>query len=526
MTAPFFIADNASVTVVRSVASSVFGKYTLNVPEGVDIDDIHAFDAPGNELGYVASVVPAGKRVGGMARRLVRADVAVTAADPSNPDWVAESTVDRVLREAAEAVASDFFLESDINRPGLGPWREFVDFNVGDAAWVKILGQWVQLPVTRIESRVTDFDQNDVAVHLGGQVVEDSDAREVENESIAKALVEARRDLAGLESQVSKVAETAVEARSTAVFAVGESQKIVESLAGSGASTGDVFEQLEVLSEDLVGQGLPAMEGLLPNYIALNSRLWAQQDELNHLQAEFNERAEDDRAQIRALVGELQRVQSRELLRPVLAGDERWSVSGEKITALGEWTGAVITFGSSYTTRTDSNDGGEIEIRDWYPVYKTRPVPQADGSRTYDYAEAAVYIASEGVQKTRSKTSGVVDVSQGVLTHIPDFDFTATTDVTDMYVSFVIRIDAADRGSLYRIQINVNGERLASWSSSKIGPLTSLGDGYRSFSAEKTGISLKEGDVVTFHYASEGEEASQRRLRSSEVYLSWIEPAS
>lgn len=214
MATPFFVADAANVTVLRSVASTAFGKYELQVPEGIKIEDIHSFAAPGNELGYVAGLT--GERVGGMMRRFVRADVSVTAANESDPSWVPDSNVDQVLREAEQRVSGDFFLESDITLAGLGPWTPFVDFQVGDTANVEIWGRVLQLPVTRIEPVVSDHSVVDFRVHVGGQLVSDEDARLAENEVIRRALVEDRRDLAGLKAQVSKAVQDSSEAKKTA----------------------------------------------------------------------------------------------------------------------------------------------------------------------------------------------------------------------------------------------------------------------------------------------------------------------
>ena len=229
MTIPFFVADAANVTVLRSVASTAFGKYELQVPEGINLEDIYSFAAPGNELGYVAGL--SGARVGGMMRRFVRADVSVTAANESDPSWVPESNVDQVLREAEQRVSGDFFLESDITLAGLGPWVPFVDFQVGDTANVDIWGRVVQLPVTRIEPVVSDHSVVDFRVHVGGQLVSDEDARLAENEAIRRALVEDRRDLAGLKSQVSKAVQDSSEAKKTA----DETAALVENLDIEGS---------------------------------------------------------------------------------------------------------------------------------------------------------------------------------------------------------------------------------------------------------------------------------------------------
>ena len=225
MTTALLTADAASVTVSRAVASTAFGKYALNVPEGVDLADIHTFAADGNELGYVGALT--GRRVGGMMRRFVRADVSVTAANPSDPAWLAESNVDQVLAEVEARVASDFFLESDITIAGLGPWEPLVDFQVGDLVRVLIWGRVVVLPVTRIEPIITDHSIVDWRVHVGGQLISDEDARLAENQLIYRALIEDQRDLAGLEAQVSKAVQDSSAAKQTA----GEAKKTADETA-------------------------------------------------------------------------------------------------------------------------------------------------------------------------------------------------------------------------------------------------------------------------------------------------------
>ncbi|MBE7338131.1 hypothetical protein [Corynebacterium aurimucosum] len=226
MTTPYLVADSASVTILRSLASTAYGTYSLSVPEGVNIEDIYTFAAPGNEIGYVASL--GSKRVGGMFRRFIRADVAVTAADASNPDWGPASDVDEKLQEAAERTSGDFFLESDITIVGLGPWVPFVDFDLGDLVHVEIWGQAVLLPVTRIEPIISDHDIVDWKVHVGGQLIDDNDAREAENATIYKALIEDRRNLAGLSSQVSKAVADSSKALAVATDADGQIQQSVK----------------------------------------------------------------------------------------------------------------------------------------------------------------------------------------------------------------------------------------------------------------------------------------------------------
>lgn len=214
---PYFVADSAQVTVLRPLASSAFGRYTLTVPEGLETSDIHKFDAAGNELGYVATLSK--HRVGGMARRFVRADVAVTAAYPQDKDWAPTSDVDSVLREASERVGSEFFLESDISLAGLGSWVPLVDFVVGDRATVELWGRVVDLVVTRIEPIVSEHSITDWKVHVGGQIISDEQARLAANEVLRRAVVEDRRELAGVASTAAKAVEAAKEADGKAVDA-------------------------------------------------------------------------------------------------------------------------------------------------------------------------------------------------------------------------------------------------------------------------------------------------------------------
>ena len=203
MATPYLIADSAQVTVLRSLASTAFGKYGLKLPEGVNLEDVYEVAAPGNELAYVSSL-GGNRRVGGMFRRFVRADVNITA---QGEDMIPASDVERVLDEAAKRVSGDFFLESDITKAGLGSWVPFVDFHVGDIANVEIWGRVVPLVVTRIEPKRTDHSEIDWSVHVGGQLLSDSEARLAENADIYNAVVSDRRELAGLDGKIR--AETA-----------------------------------------------------------------------------------------------------------------------------------------------------------------------------------------------------------------------------------------------------------------------------------------------------------------------------
>lgn len=278
MPVPYFVADSAQVTVLRSLASTAFGKYNLTLPEGVNLEDVYEVAAPGNELAYVSSLGPR-KRVGGMFRRFVRADVDITAkGEGATP----ASNVERVLDEAAQRTSGDFFLESDISLAGLGPWRPFEDFVVGDVANVEIWGRVVQLRVTRIEPKRTDHSDTDWSVHVGGQLVSDADARLAENADIYKAVVDDRRDLAGLDAKIQAEASSrkqAISAESSARRADVESVRGV--LTGGGEHQRDLLASLEGLNRQLRRNGEEPAPGLIPAYLQMNTQLWRVQQETN-----------------------------------------------------------------------------------------------------------------------------------------------------------------------------------------------------------------------------------------------------
>lgn len=330
MATPYFVADSASVTVLRSLASTAFGKYNLTLPDGVDLEDVYEVSAEGNELAYVASL-GARCRVGGMFRRFVRADVNVTA---QGEDMVPASDVERVLNDAEKRVSGDFFLESEITKAGLGPWVPFVDFNVGDIANVEIWGRVVPLVVTRIEPKRTEHSDEDWAVHVGGQLLSDAEARLAENADIYSAVVSDRRDLAGLDGKIRtetnnrkaavagerSAREAAIEAeasarklgdegeaRSRRLALEAEERKraadlktIRDFLGGSGASDAALLSQLAAVNAQIVGMGggkaAPA-PGLLNSYMSLNTLLWEQQQEINRINERFRLDAQERQRQ-------------------------------------------------------------------------------------------------------------------------------------------------------------------------------------------------------------------------------------
>lgn len=289
---PYFVATAPKVTVLRSLASTAFGVRKVDYPEGVDPPEL---DHESHEPGYVAALQ--GKRVGGFARRFIRADVEIIAA---GGEAVPFSDVERVLDDAAKRTSGEFFLETEVTQAGLGPWVPFVDFQVGDLARVEVFGTPVVLPVTRIAPGVDDAGHESWTVHLGGQLVSDEQARLAESEQIRRNVDESWRELANVKAEAAKAHARAEQAEKRAVEEADvvreESRELVKTervareesvthlrgvLTGAGGAQADLVSALEGLNRQLRRTGSDPAPGLIPAYLQMNTELWQMQQEVN-----------------------------------------------------------------------------------------------------------------------------------------------------------------------------------------------------------------------------------------------------
>lgn len=439
----YLIADSANVTVLRSVASTAYGNYNLNLPDGINLEDIHSVDAPGNQLGYVSTLTK--KRVGRFFRRFIRADVTITAASPSDPFWVAESNVDEVLREAEERVSGDFFLESDISKAGLGAWQPFVDFNVGDIVAVEIWGQVVYLPVTRIEPIISDHGVIDWKVHVGGQLISNDDARIAENKVIYRALIEDRRELVNVSATARTASKKADSAQTTATMAVGETAELREALAGAGATTEDLQEQLEALNQQLqeAGEGTEVQLPLIQAYISANTARWELQQRVDEMQDQMSaelleqqitmkEEFEADRASrperiIASAAGSSHpdypvtvrpdggwSITLRDVKNAVLMS-RVWSVSGEEQSAGGLYQRVSST--NNYTWSVASGLWGSME---WARVPGAVKSVNQDIYETYYLNNANTWYLLDDVHSVKVGASGTDNLDMKVQVGWPD----------------------------------------------------------------------------------------------------------
>ena len=520
MATPYLIADSAQVTVLRSLASTAFGKYSLALPEGVDLEDVYEVSAAGNELAYVSSL-GSKRRVGGMFRRFVRADVNITA---QGEDMVPASDVERVLDEAAKRVSGDFFLESDITRAGLGPWVPMVDFHVGDIVNVEIWGRVVPLAVTRIEPKRTDHSDNDWSVHVGGQLLSDSEARLAENTDIYNAVVSDRRELAGLDGKI----RTETNNRKADV----ESVRGV--LTGGGDGQEDLVASLASLNKQLQETQASPQPGLIPAYIAMNTRLWELQKEINAKNEEFQRLTAEIDAQQTAQIEQMQEVQKQQALesqgriRELMATPGGTSDPNVKVTreANGVWRfsvrdavkGSMLhakwykgTFGKSESVTVDFEDIRVIDS----DVLSFNP-PMSTPYIFLRWAEA------QKKQVTVDRFSGPWSISSSTWSNVLTVNAPAKT-AEQVALRLKVTWSAATYDDTYGIRIRAGGRVLQERMMEHLGPWSFLENGRRWMSVTVSNATVEPGEDITVDVYSTATLAGGRRVEQVELNGTWIE---
>lgn len=327
------IADGGSLTVLRRLASFAWGEWRVDWPESVPEEQRPQIEE-GREFGYVYDMP---RQVGRMGRRFVRSDVSITGAD-YGPDGVVLpysgfSDVEQALDEAAGRTDGDAFFEREIGRGGLNGLVPFEDFDVGDQVDV---GVWSVVLPSQIVAEVQEVTEPGVGVvdwrvRVSGDLVPDDVQRKRQNLELERQVWQERRERMKADAREAQVRRSAVagersareaaieaeasarkrgdedEARNRQVALEAEERKraadlkrIRDFLGGAGASDAALLSQLAAVNAQIIGlsdgKAQPA-PGLLNSYLALNTLLWQQQQEINRINERFRLDAEERQRQ-------------------------------------------------------------------------------------------------------------------------------------------------------------------------------------------------------------------------------------
>lgn len=289
------LADGGDITVGRRVSTFIYGVMNVTLADGVVGEEP---EKTGLEEGYIVRAdgdVPTG-----------RFDFGFTRHDASMHMGLHTSDMEQGIVAASRRVEGGVFFERDIEPGGFGRWVPGVDFRVGDVVGVVRWGRVIPLPVTALNLR----DGRWVA-HVGGQMIHDAEKLRSQNQSIEKTIADERRQrakdnkdqsrridaesdarrraVADVDAKAVAAGDAAKAAQATADDADDKAKKLAEALSGGGATIPTVMADLQRLNRLLQenDEGGAADQGLIPAYIAANTKRWELQDEVNNLQEEF-----------------------------------------------------------------------------------------------------------------------------------------------------------------------------------------------------------------------------------------------
>ncbi|MGJ4127749.1 hypothetical protein [Corynebacterium macclintockiae] len=382
------LADGGDITVGRRVSTFIYGVMNVTLADGVVGEEP---EKTGLEEGYIVRAdgdVPTG-----------RFDFGFTRHDASMHMGLHTSDMEQGIVAASRRVEGGVFFERDIEPGGFGRWTPGVDFRVGDVVGVVRWGRVIPLPVTALNLR----DGRWVA-HVGGQMIHDAEKLRSQNQSIEKTIADERRQRAKENKDQSRRIDAESDARRRAVADVdakavaagdaakvaddkakaaqataddadGKAKKLAEALSGGGATIPTVMADLQRLNRQLQqnGEGGAADQGLIPAYIAANTKRWELQAELDRQQdalAEANRKATDANTAALKAQEALALAEKREnRLRPKMSTafqsdwlnepyttpdgmflfetDKKSLDRGFYITALGDWVGQIAVFVSN-----------------------------------------------------------------------------------------------------------------------------------------------------------------------------------
>lgn len=233
---PLLIADGGTMTVGRRQATYVYGSFDVRLPEGREQADVEKR----LQNGYIYR--PDKPAAGRFDVSFVRADATV--------DLTAQTSDLETQIEAAQLrTEGDIFFERDITDSGTGRYRPGIDIKRGDIVDVLIWGQILPLPITRWEMISDDTTSVGWRWHVGGAMIEDSEALRSHNDQLLQQIAQEKRQMA---KSIGAVSQQAASAGTAAAKADGKAAAAQETADDALAKWRQQKDQLDKVQSDLI----------------------------------------------------------------------------------------------------------------------------------------------------------------------------------------------------------------------------------------------------------------------------------
>lgn len=501
---PPLLADGGDMTVMRFVASHVFGKISVMLPEGVEAED--------SDLDQAYSYKLRGGEVPPFGRRFIRADLDIDAENVT-------STVEDVLDDVTNRTAGEALFQRDFTRAALGRLELGVDFNVGDLVPVRRWGRVLENQlVTAADDLSTPDDPVGVRIHVGGQLIREPAPLAQKNRDIAREIAQERKERL---AQVKAVDQKASDAKSTADSAQSSVDGVRTDLDGT---------EVQAVEEEWVPpstgwQG--AVETLNRNFLEFRA---FQTDTNAELQARIQ--AHED------MILDLQDAKERALAsisRTVISHGSavadpesafiRASISGStvRVEAIGSWKGTVAV----EVISSRSVEGTSIAE----PTHFWLTIPDPGFNRVWEKRVTGIGVAPLSVQAIANIQPGAMEEKRFPITYfLADRDrwhtvkTFKTTRATEHTIMGSVGWHAATYDDTYGMRLVVGSQVIAQIAPrTRVGPLTILGNGYVKWLLDVRDRVIPAGTDIKLEVWAGATGNDQRTVRDGELRIWWID---
>ncbi|CAB0734604.1 hypothetical protein FRC0119_00333 [Corynebacterium diphtheriae] len=233
---PLLVADGGTMTVGRRQATYVYGSFDVRLPEGREQADVEKR----LQNGYIYR--PDEPAAG-------RFDVAFVRADATVDLTAQTSDLETQIEAAQLRTEGDIFFERDITDSGTGRYRPGIDIKRGDIVDVLIWGRILPLPITRWEMISDDTTSVGWRWHVGGAMIEDSEALRSHNDQLLQQIAQEKRQMA---KSIGAVSQQAASAGTAAAKADGKAAAAQETADDALAKWRQQKDQLDKVQSDLI----------------------------------------------------------------------------------------------------------------------------------------------------------------------------------------------------------------------------------------------------------------------------------